>query len=166
MSCIRWASVEDFQSPQSVVWSERVLRRLKTVACDLPQPRYPSPERIDVVAQPSESVGLTPGAGLLLSPLSGLGGVWNQSHPTVGRPVLCGPPQSNSSASFTGFSVPTLGPSQPGSSGAGGSLVSFPSKPVLSHQRLPVLPTRWSHQKSTPLGWWLPSGAMPMMLRV
>src|SRR3954454_9091462 len=168
MICMRWVSVAPRQSEHVVVWSGAVFLALllKKVACDMPHPRKASPERMLPVPQPSARVGLTPFVPSDDPPLPGLGGVWNQSHPAVGSPVLCGPPQSNSSASFTGFSVPTLGPSQPGSSGGGGSLVSLPSKPVLSHQRLPVLPARWSHQKSTPFGLWLPSGAMPMMLRV
>src|SRR5882757_3997140 len=124
MICMRWVSVAPRQSEQVVVWSGAVLLDLplKKVACEVPQPRKASPERMLPVPQPSASVGLTPFAAGDDPPLPGLGGVWNQSQPTVGSPVLCGPPQSNSSASFTGFPVPTLGPSQPGSNGAGGSL--------------------------------------------
>src|SRR4051794_32384497 len=144
MSCMRCVSFALRQSLQVVLWSGWVLVALllKIVACEVPpQPSRPSPERIEDSEQPSASVGLGPGADWDW-PLSGFGGGVNQSHPTVGRPVLCGPPQSNSSASFTGFSVPRLGPSQPGRSGAGGSLESLPSNPVLSHHRLPLLPTR------------------------
>src|SRR3954471_16258905 len=158
MSCMRCVALATRQSLHVVLCNDDVLvvLLLKIVACEVPlQPSRPRPERIEDSEQPSASVGLGPGADWDW-PLPGFGGGVNQSHPTGGRPVLCGPPQSNSSASFTGFSVPRLGPSQPGRSGAGGSLVSLPSKPVLSHQRLPVLPARWSHQKSTPFGLWLP----------
>src|SRR5256885_16682680 len=115
MSWMRWVCVDAFQTEQFVVCSDDAKSALpKLLACDVPpQPSRPRPERIDERPQPIASVGRTPGAGALWL-LPGLGGVWNQSHPTVGRPVLCGPPQSNSSASFTGFSVPMLGTPQPG----------------------------------------------------
>ena len=104
----------------------------------------------------------------------GFGGVVN--HGQVEFSEL----QSSSSATFALLAGgPTSGelPQSDGRlSGAGAvgdgspvTLAAVPSLPVLSCQQFPlllgsvVIPP-WSHQKSTPFGWTLPSGACPILL--